>query len=182
MSASIRPIWSATHRPLKAAIQGIWNGPALAALSRLLAGLPADSTVVHVHGWAKALSPSIAKAIVASGLPAVYTMHEYFLMCPNGGFYNYQKQQVCHLRPLSGACWASNCDSRSYSRKIWRNVRSTVMNRVAHLPEVFSDIICISRFQIEAVGAMLPRSATMHLVLEPDRCRRHGPKSRASSG
>src|ERR1700712_4105351 len=29
---------------LKAAIQGIWNGPALAALSRLLASLPASST------------------------------------------------------------------------------------------------------------------------------------------
>jgi glycosyltransferase involved in cell wall biosynthesis len=168
--------------PVRAAIQGIWNKPAMEALARLLAGLPPDSTVVHVHGWAKALSPSIAKAIAASGLPAVYTMHEYFLMCPNGGFYNYPQQRVCHLRPLSGACWATDCDSRSYSRKIWRNVRSTVMEKVAHLPAVFSDIICFSPFQVDAVGSMLPPAATIHLVSNPIAAVNLGPKVAPATG
>ena len=165
-----------------AAIQGIWNIPAEQALSRLLEGLPRDRTVVHVHGWAKALSPSIARSIRRAGLPAVYTMHEYFLLCPNGGFYNYQQQHVCRLRPLSAQCWGTNCDSRSYARKLWRNVRSTVMTRIAHLPELFSDIICISDFQRNAIGPMLPEGPRVHLLSNPISTTDLGPKLDPTAG
>jgi predicted phosphoribosyltransferase len=71
-----------------AAAQGLWNFHAAEQMRRLLARLPRENTLVHVHGWAKALSASIARPIQLSGLPAVYTMHEYFMFCPNGGFYN----------------------------------------------------------------------------------------------
>lgn len=168
--------------PAAAAVQGIWNVGAERTLATLLAELPQDRTVIHVHGWAKALSPSIARAISRSGLPAVYTMHEYFLLCPNGGFYNYQKQRVCHLQPLSAACWASNCDSRSYVRKLWRNVRSTAMEQVAHLPEVFGDIVCISDFQLEAIGPLLPERARIHLVSNPIAAVDLGPKVEPAKG
>ena len=168
--------------PLAAAVQGIWNSPAEKALSALLAGLPIDSTVIHVHGWAKALSPSIARPIAASGLPAIYTMHEYFLLCPNGGFYNYQAQRACHLDPLSAQCWMSNCDSRSYARKLWRNVRSVAMERVAHLPDIFSDILCISQFQRDAVGDRLPAGARHHLVSNPIAAVDLGPKPAPATG
>src|SRR5437764_13481572 len=90
---------------IAAAVQGTWNRRAAEELERLLASVPSDRTIVHVHGWAKALSPSIAAPIARSGLPAVYTIHEYFLFCPNGGFYNYQKGHACPLEPLSAACW-----------------------------------------------------------------------------
>ncbi len=150
-----------------AAVQGVWNAGAAAALRGLLATLPRDRTVVHVHGWAKALSPSIAGPIVASGLPAVYTLHEYSLMCPNGGFFNYRTEQPCGLKPLSAACWATDCDSRGYSRKLWRAARHVVMERVAGLPRAFPDIVAISRFQVEAIGHHLPEGARLHLVSNP---------------
>ena len=73
-----------------AALQGVWNAKAERALGELLAQVPRGRTVVHVHGWAKALSPSIARPIRRSLLPAAYTIHEYFLFCPNGGFYNFR--------------------------------------------------------------------------------------------
>ena len=168
--------------PIAAAWQGIWNTTAEGALLGLLESLPQGRSVVHVHGWAKALSPSIARAIRRAGLPAVYTMHEYFLLCPNGGFYNYQRQHVCHLEPLSARCWATNCDSRSYTRKLWRNVRSTVMEHVAHLPEVFSDIICISDFQRSAIGSMLPAGPRIHLVSNPIATTDLGPKPDPTAG
>ena len=165
-----------------AAVQGIWNHHAEVALGTLLATLPKGRTVVHVHGWAKALSPSIARSIRASGVPAVYTMHEYFLLCPNGGFFNYQKQAACPLTPLSAQCWATHCDSRTYARKLWRNVRQTVMERVAHLPEVFSDIICISRFQEAAIGRHLPKGARTHLISNPIAAEDLGPKPEPAQG
>lgn len=167
---------------LAAARQGIWNGEAAAALGRLLAGLPRGASVVHVHGWAKALSPSIAGPIAASGLPAVYTMHEFFLLCPNGGFYNYRSAQPCGLEPLSAACWATNCDSRSYSRKLWRNVRQTVMAHGARLPEVFDDVILISDFQRGVVGDRLPRGARVHRVSNPIAVADLGPKPDPAAG
>ena len=87
-------------------------------LARLLGSLPAERTIVHVHGWAKALSPSIAMPIARSGLPAVYTIHEYFLFCPNGGFYNYQRGHTCSLEPLSAACWAIHRASKAREEAI----------------------------------------------------------------
>ena len=150
-----------------AAVQGVWNVPAARALAALLATLPRDRTIVHVHGWAKALSPSIAGPIVRSGLPAVYTIHEYFQFCPNGGFYNYQRHHICKLKPLSAACWTTNCDSRSAARKVWRNVRLSVAKHVAHLPEAFADYIAISDFQQEIVAPLVPKDARLHRVDNP---------------
>ncbi len=167
---------------LAAAVQGVWNGAAAAALGRLLDTLPRDRTVIHVHGWAKALSPSIAGPIRASGLPAVYTMHEYFILCPNGGFYNYQEHHACGLKPLSAACWATNCDSRNYGRKLWRAGRQVVMERVARLPAVFSDYICISKFQLDVIGDQLPPGIRVHEVSNPIAARDLGPKPEPAAG
>jgi glycosyltransferase involved in cell wall biosynthesis len=164
------------------AVQGIWNSRAAEELGRLLASVRSDRTIVHVHGWAKALSPSIAAPIARSGLPAVYTIHEYFLLCPNGGFYNYQKGHACPLEPLSAACWATHCDSRNYARKLWRNARLTLARDMAHLPEVFSDYIAISRFQVDIVGQRLPTASQLHLVSNPIDVPDLGPKPSPGEG
>lgn len=165
-----------------AAMQGIWNLRAAKVLGDLLATLPRENTIVHVHGWAKALSPSIAQPIARSGLPAVYTIHEYFQFCPNGGFYNYRSHHVCTLTPLSAACWATNCDSRSYARKIWRNARLTAAKHLAHLPDVFADYITISDFQKSVVAPLVPDGVTLHRVDNPVSIPDLGPKTDPASG
>lgn len=167
---------------LDAAIQGIWNLKAAKALGALLETLPRDSTIVHVHGWAKALSPSIAGPIARSGLPAVYTIHEYFQFCPNGGFYNYQRHHVCTLKPMSVACWTTNCDSRSYPRKIWRNLRQVAAQHVAHLPQTFTDYIAISSFQDAVISPLLPPSTILHRVSNPVSVADLGPKRDPATG
>ncbi|GAC1336772.1 MAG: glycosyltransferase family 4 protein [Beijerinckiaceae bacterium] len=167
---------------IAAAVQGTWNRRAAAELAGLLASLPADRTIVHVHGWAKALSPSIAVPIARSGLPAVYTIHEYFLFCPNGGFYNYQKGHTCPLEPLSAACWATHCDSQNYARKLWRNARLTLARDVAHLTDIFSDYVAISRFQIDIVGHRLPVASRLHLISNPIDVPDLGPKTAPARG
>ncbi len=165
-----------------AAIQGIWNFRAEQELEKLLARLPRGRTIVHVHGWAKALSAAIARPIQKSGLPAVYTVHEYFMFCPNGGFFNYPQNHVCALKPMSAACWASNCDSRNYPRKIWRCLRQTVMLRGARLPQTFADFVLISRFQEQVVKDYLPPGAKIHSVSNPIDCEDLGPKDNPAIG
>jgi glycosyltransferase involved in cell wall biosynthesis len=167
---------------LAAAAQGVWNFRAEAELGKLLARLPRENTIVHVHGWAKALSASIARPIRRSGLPAVYTMHEYFMFCPNGGFYNYHDNHVCKIEPLSAACWAKHCDSRTYPRKLWRSLRHTIMERVARLPEIFDDFILISQFQRAVVSNRLPAGARIHDVANPIDCVDLGRKAEPASG
>ena len=164
------------------AVQGTWNLTAERALRDLLATLPPTRTVVHVHGWAKALSPAIARPIMRSGLPAVYTIHEYFLFCPTGGFYNYQRGETCHIEPLSGSCWATNCDARNYVRKLWRNVRLTGAHRIAGLRDVFSDFVCISGLQREIVEPYVPQTARIHAISNPIAVGNLGRKSDPGAG
>lgn len=167
---------------IAAAIQGIWNGPAAKALDALLATLPRGSTVIHVHGWAKALSPSIAGPIVRSGLPAVYTIHEFFQFCPNGGFYNYKDHHVCTLKPLSVACWMSNCDSRNYARKMWRHARQLAANHVARLPQAFGDYVAISDLQQEIATPLLPNGVRLHRIGNPVSVPDLGPREAPATG
>jgi glycosyltransferase involved in cell wall biosynthesis len=152
---------------LKGMAQGTWNVLASRKLAETLATTPKNQTIVHVHGWARALSPSIAPAIAASGLPAVYTVHEYFLFCPNGGFYNYQENHICRLTPLSPACLSTHCDQISYPRKLWRSARLAMAKSFAGLPQVFSNYICLSAFQRDIVEPYLPRGASVSLISNP---------------
>ena len=165
-----------------AAMRGLWNRAAAGALRQLLDRVPRQTSVVHVHGWAKALSPSIARVIAESGLPAVYTMHEYFLFCPNGGFFNYRTNAPCELEPMSAKCLATNCDSRNYAQKLWRSARHVVMQRVAKMPEAFDAFIAISKFQLAIVAPRLPETAILQVISNPIDAEDLGPKADPTAG
>jgi glycosyltransferase involved in cell wall biosynthesis len=162
--------------------QGTWNGLAARRLKDLLARMDPGRTIVHVHGWAKALSPSVTQPIRASGLRAVYTIHEYFLFCPTGGFYNYQTKQICALKPLSAACMATHCDSRTYPRKIWRSARLSFARAYLQMPEAFSDYISISAHQAAIIAPYLPHGARMHRLSNPIDAEDLGAKPAPASG
>ena len=74
---------------------------------------------------------SVSVVAVAQNMhfPVLITLHDYFAVCPNGGFFNYQKKELCHLEPMSWKCISCNCDKRSYFQKIWRCMRQLVQNR-----------------------------------------------------
>ena len=165
-----------------AARQGLWNARAATALGKLLGETPRDRTVVHVHGWAKALSPSIVAPLRAAALPAVFTVHEYFLFCPNGGFYNYQEGAVCGLRPLSLSCLTTHCDVRNYPHKLWRYGRLYAARRWLRMAEAFSDYICISEHQAQIIGSLLPAGARMYRLSNPIEAEDLGPKTDPTRG
>ena len=149
------------------AAQAIWNGTARRTLARELAACDPRDTLVHVHAFAKALSPSIGPALRDAGLPCLYTMHEFFLVCPTGGFYAYPEQRICHRRPMSTACIVANCDARSYPRKVARMIRHAGLTHVARLPDLFSHVVTISDLQESVVRPLMPAGTIFHRVDNP---------------
>lgn len=147
-------------------VQWLWNRPAALRLEALLSGYDPSDSVVHVHGWAKALSPSIGPVLKATRVPVVFTMHEYYLACPNGGFYDYPISAACHRTPLSPACIAYNCDSRSYARKLMRVGRHALM-RGSGLVGSAATVITISRLQKTVLAPYLPKRTRYFEVSNP---------------
>src|SRR3546814_17691082 len=80
---------------LKAAVSNIWNRDAVRMLSAVLATVDRRETVVHFHQWTKAFSPSVFAAVADRGIPAVVSMHDYFLASPNGAYFNFPRNPPC---------------------------------------------------------------------------------------
>ncbi|EJT5933916.1 glycosyltransferase family 4 protein [Clostridium perfringens] len=114
---------------IESIFSGIWNKKAYKNLKDILAKLSPKDTIIHIHGWTKAMSSSVIKACIDSNFKFIFTAHDYFSICPNGGLYNYQKNNICNTRPLSLKCLFTNCDSRRYSHKLWRYCRGIVQNK-----------------------------------------------------
>jgi len=151
----------------RSAVRLIWNQEAADALARLLAKQDRSNTVVHWHGYAKSLSPSVGRAIVDSGIPHVYTHHEYFFVCPNGGFFHYPDNKICTRVPMGRDCLTTDCDSRHAVYKGWRVARHVVMNRMLGMPQDLRDHIFISETQRAALEPYLPAGARKHRVSNP---------------
>lgn len=147
---------------VQAATTGLWNREAARQLSALLGEYDAGDSIIHIHGWAKSLSPSIGPAIFSSGLAHVYTLHEYFLACPTGGFYDGQRQEICTRRPLGISCLTTHCDRRRRIHKAWRVLRQAILWSAGAMPRSLRDFIYLSQIQFDAMRPYLPADARMH--------------------
>jgi glycosyltransferase involved in cell wall biosynthesis len=113
------------HR-LFAAGRGLYDHTTRSRLEQWIASNDTSDTVYHLHNWHKFLSPSVFIPLSTVGHRLVLSAHDYFLVCPNGGFFNYPAQQQCDLKPASVACVLTSCDKRHYIHKIWRTARHAV--------------------------------------------------------
>lgn len=150
----------------RAAINGIWNLKAAKAFKNLLKNFRPEKTIVHIHGWSKVLSSSVIRTTIDNNFKAVISLHDYFLACPNGGFYNYQKGEICKIRPLSAKCVLTNCDSRSYSHKIWRSIRHMVQASCGMLPNSIQNYIAVSNLSAQILKEHIPESK-IHIIPNP---------------
>lgn len=123
------PLTSENKNKASAFIYGLWNIEAKKRFEAFVKDLDPDNTIVHVHGWTKALSASIFSVTKKYDFPVIITLHDYFSVCPNGGFYNYTTSELCQKRPLSKSCVCCNCDKRSYYQKLWRCLRQYIQNK-----------------------------------------------------
>ncbi len=150
-----------------AGLRGLWNRVGWRRLQEVVSAVTRERTVIHIHGWSKALSPSVLHLVGKAGLPAVATLHDYFLACPNGGFYNYQRQAHCKLSPLSLACVTEACDVRCYSHKFWRLCRLLIQRQVAHYPGAIRNFIVLSEYSRRLLEPYLSPAAKLFLLSNP---------------
>ena len=150
----------------RAIVNGVWNRQAGRALTHMLSGLDPATTLVHIHGWAKALSGAIAPAVRQSGLPHVYTMHEYALACPNSAFLDHKRVEICTRKPLGFDCLTTQCDSRSYAHKGWRVLRQLGLH-AGGWPKHLPHLIYLSQTELEAMRPNLPDTARLWHVTNP---------------
>lgn len=160
---------------LRALTRGAWNRPAARALDRFLGTRDPATTIVHAHLWMKALSPSVFTSAFRRRVPVVVTLHDFFVTCPNGGFYVYPQQQICRRQPLSLDCIACRCDRRSYPQKLWRVGRTVLQDRVARVRQRTSHFIGVSDFAMDILRPHLPPSTPTTVVRNPIDCEDRGP-------
>lgn len=152
---------------LRAVVQGLWNAEAGRRMADLLRGLDPLKTVVHVHGWTKALSSSPIAAALRNGFKVICTLHDYFIACPNGGFYNYKSNTICTSKPLSAACITTNCDSRNYPQKLWRVLRQVIQRKKGLIPGGIRHFITISDLSEKILAPYLPAGIRIYRVSNP---------------
>jgi glycosyltransferase involved in cell wall biosynthesis len=145
-----------------AALRGLWNRAAGAALRELIAPLDRRRCIVHLHGYTKALTAVPALAARQAGFRTVCTLHDFFAACPNGAFYDYRKQTPCPLVALSPACIAARCDKRHQAHKAYRVMRGMVQRHRAQFPGCVRDYITLSRRSAELLLPYLPDDSAFY--------------------
>ena len=125
---------------LRAFINGVYNFKAARMLRELLGTLNREETVVHVHCWARSVSPSVFKAANDMGFRMFITVHDYLLSCPDWNFYDNHAHQICERTPMSLKCFLCNCDKRqSYIHKMYRFFRQYVQNWIVKRVKFISE-------------------------------------------
>ncbi|OCP38391.1 glycosyltransferase family 4 protein [Ensifer sp. LC163] len=122
---------------------GLYDPPVYEALNRLITSRDTPSTIYHVHGWSKILSPAIFRALAPVRDRVVLHAHDYFLACPNGGFVNFQTHRVCQLKPMSSRCLTTQCDKRGLHEKAWRSARHMLREHLFPTKRVAANIIVV---------------------------------------
>lgn len=159
-------VWTRKN-PLTAAAQGIWFGRARAALERILAPLKAAGTLVHFHQWTKAFSPSVLSLPARHGLPSLVSLHDYFLVCPNGAYYRYAQATPCDVKPMSARCLTAQCDRVSAAHKAVRIARQAVTARAVARANGSLSVLHMSNFAAGIANPFIGYDHARYVVPSP---------------
>lgn len=128
VALSLPDVWSLPA--WRGAATGVWNGEAARRLAAVLDALPVPADCLHLHQWSRAFSPAVLPVLRARPAPTVLTLHDYFLACPNGVYYRFDRAEPCALPPMSASCLTAPCDPKSRLHKAVRVARAAAL-RVA---------------------------------------------------
>lgn len=149
------------------ALRCIYNIKAAREFKKMLKTLDNSRTIIHVHGWTKALSSSIFRVAQKEKFKVVLTLHDYFTACPNGGFFNYKKCKICQKNAMSLKCLMSNCDSRNFLFKIYRCLRQLVQNYNMRNIKKSGYLISISDFSLDKLQKYLSNNVVIKNIPNP---------------
>lgn len=145
-------------------VQNFWNAKAYRAMGDILAELDPGTTIVHLHGYTKALTVSPVSKAAALGFRVVCTLHDFFAACPNGAFFDYVRGIPCERKALSLSCMTARCDKRSQSHKVFRVARGLVQRHVSGFPSNVHDYIALSRRSAEILRPYLPADSRVTML------------------
>lgn len=148
----------------RVALAGLWNGDAARRFRGMLAALDPAETIVHAHLYSSALSASVLHAALRAGFPAILSLHDYFITCPNGAYFVFPKAELCERRALSASCLTCQCDSRRATHKVWRVARTWLQNSVARIPQRMTAYAAVSRTCAELARRDLPPGADVRVI------------------
>jgi glycosyltransferase involved in cell wall biosynthesis len=148
-------------------VTGLWSPRCAALTKQVLTALPRGQTLVHVHCWQRALTTSTLRACRESGHPLLFTLHDYGVACPNQGFFDYQRNEICTRKALGPSCLATHCDSRTYVHKLWRASRTGLQHALAAVPEELTDVIYISALSREVLAPYFSARTRWHALRNP---------------
>ncbi|SMQ61069.1 Glycosyltransferase involved in cell wall bisynthesis [Altererythrobacter xiamenensis] len=129
--------------------KGLYNRAAARLVERVIDRFDTPGTVYHLHGWAQILSPAALGALSRVEDRLVVHAHDFFHACPNGTYFDFRKEAVCNLAPLSAACLATNCDKRSRAQKVFRTARMLVKDQLLSLRHTRALVAVIHPFMAE---------------------------------
>ncbi len=152
---------------LRAFRRGVANREAAEELRKLLLIKDPHNTVVHVHTYTKALSPLVMDVALRLGFKTILSLHDFFISCPTGGFFVFEKGEICHRRPLSLSCLSCSCDRRSVTHKIWRSARTFYQNQILGIDRRLSLYIGISDLSVKVLRPWLPAHVPVKMVRNP---------------
>lgn len=152
---------------LDAVLSGVYNWRAVRRLKKLFSCWVPD--IAHVHGVSKALSWAPINLIYSYRIPIIYTLHDYGLVCPNLGIYDFRAETVCeHYKPdHKFKCLTTNCDKRNYAQKIWRWIRFFIVRNIFKINKKISGYIAVSKFMAELAEKYLAGNKPMRVIYNP---------------
>ncbi|MCD4670148.1 MAG: glycosyltransferase [Actinomycetia bacterium] len=152
---------------IKAMISGIYNFSAVKELKRLLLRWKPD--IIHMHGLSKALSWAPILAAGSFKIPVIYTIHDYGLLCPNLGIYNFKTQKICdyYKKGCLIKCMATDCDKRSYGQKLWRWSRYIITAKLFKFDKRVSAFIAVGSFIKSFFSENLRTKKQIRLIYNP---------------
>jgi glycosyltransferase involved in cell wall biosynthesis len=147
-----------------ALLQALWNRQAYREVQSLLKSLDRRQTIVHLHGYTKALTTTPVLAASRGGFTTICTLHDFFAACPNGAFFDYRQRQPCSLRALSGRCVFTDCDKRHMAHKAYRVARGLAQRHAARFPASVRDYITLSEQSMQLLRPYLPADSCFHAL------------------
>jgi glycosyltransferase involved in cell wall biosynthesis len=144
-----------------AALRGLYDRNTHRSIEQWIRANDSANTIYHLHNWHKVLSPSAFAALKPVRDRLFMSAHDYFLVCPNGGQFNYPRHHGCELRPMSSACVLTQCDRRNYVHKLWRVARTAMRDVLFDLAELDATVLAVHEGMIPyLVRGGIPR----HLI------------------
>jgi glycosyltransferase involved in cell wall biosynthesis len=135
------------------ALRGLYSRKTATLIEAWVEAHDTPGTVYHLHNWHKTLSAAAFVPLRAVASRLLMSAHDYFLACPNGGYFHYSAGECCTRKPLGVACVMASCDKRNYAHKLWRVARGAVRNVAFDLHDTSATVLAVH----EGMRALLER-------------------------